>query len=308
MAVLYSSQGMPAEPFRAALLRRQPALDFRVWPATGPVDEIEFALVWRPPPGDLARYPNLRAIFCLGAGVDSLLRDASLPDVPIVRLVDRALTAGMTEYVLLHVLRYHRRMPELEALQQRRVWDPLVSPPPWERRVGIMGLGALGGDAAAKLVLLGFDVAGWSRSEKSLQGVRCFHGADGLVPFLGRSDVLVCLLPLTADTEGILDARTLGALPKGAFLVNCARGGHVVEEDLLAALDSGHVAHATLDVFRDEPLPPASRFWTHPRVTVTPHNASDTNAESAADGLIEGMHAARLGRPLKNLVDRKRGY
>lgn len=308
MAVLYSSQGMPAEPFRAALLRRQPALDFRVWPDTGPVDEIEFALVWRPPPGDLARYPNLRAIFCLGAGVDSLLKDPSLPGVPIVRLVDRALTAGMTEYVLLHVLRYHRRMPELEALQRARVWDPIVAPLASERRVGIMGLGALGGDAAAKLVLLGFDVAGWSRSEKSQAGVRCFHGADGLVSFLGRSDILVCLLPLTADTEGILNARTLGALPKGVFLVNCARGGHVVEGDLLAALDSGHVAHATLDVFQTEPLPPASPFWTHPRVTVTPHNASDTVAESAADGLIQGMREARLGRPLKNLVDRKQGY
>ncbi len=308
MAVLYSSLSMPPDSLRAALLRRDPALDFRVWPDTGPVEDIRFALVWRPKEGDLARYPNLKAIFCLGAGVDGLLADAALPAVPIVRLVDRALTSGMTEYVLLHVLRYHRRMPELQACQRARRWEWIEALPAWERRVGILGLGVLGADAAAKLVLLGFDVAGWSRTRKAQSRVRSFAGAAELLPFLARSEILVCLLPLTADTQGILNARTLAALPKGAALVNAARGGHVVEPDLLAALDSGHLAYATLDVFQSEPLPPASPFWSHPKVTVTPHNASDTNAESSADGLIEGMREAEAGRPLKNLVDRARGY
>jgi len=308
MAVLYSSLSMPADDLCATLFKRDPALDLRIWPDTGPVEEIEFALVWRPQPGDLVRYPNLKAIFCLGAGVDALLMDKTIPDLPIVRLVDRALTAGITEYVLLHVLRYHRHMPALEAAQRAREWSELRAPAPWDRRIGIMGFGVLGGDAADKLVSMGFTVAAWSRSAKSRPGVECFTGPEGLRPFLARTDILVCLLPLTADTEGIVNARTLAMLPKGACFINAGRGAEVVEEDLLAALDSGHLAYATLDVFRTEPLPPESRFWTHPKVTMTPHNASDTNAESAAAGLLQGMADARAGRPLKNLIDRQRGY
>ena len=297
------------EEWRAALTRLDPGVDFRVWPDTGPVAEIEFALVWRPEPGDLRRYPNLKAIFNLGAGVDALLKDASLPPaVPIVRLVDRGLTIGMTEYVLLHVLRYHRGLPEMEAQQRRREWMPRPYPLPWRRRVGIMGLGVLGGDAAATLAGLGFDVAGWSRTPKALPGVKGFIGAAGLAPFLERSEILVCLLPLTAATAGILDAGAFAALPRGAAVINAARGGHVVEADLLAALDSGQVGHATLDVFAAEPPPSDHPFWTHPRVTMTPHVASLTVPETAAEGIVEGMRRARAGAALRHVVDLAQGY
>ncbi len=297
------------EEWRAALARLDPDIDFRVWPDTGPVAEIEFALVWRAEPGDLRRYPNLKAIFNLGAGVDALLKDASLPpDVPIVRLVDRGLTIGMTEYVLLHVLRYHRGLPELEAQQRRREWTPRLYPLPWRRRVGILGLGVLGGDAATTLAGLGFDVAGWSRSPKALPGVKGFIGAAGLIPFLNRSEILVCLLPLTAATAGILDAGAFAALPRGAAVINAARGGHVVEADLLAALDSGQVGHATLDVFAEEPPPSDHPFWAHPRVTMTPHVASLTVPETAAEGIVEGMRRARTGEALRHVVDLAQGY
>lgn len=309
MAVLFNNPSDDPRRWRDALLALDPALDLRIWPDTGRLEEIEFVLAWLPEPGDLRRYPNLKAVFWLGAGVDGILADEALPpDLPIVRLADRGLTVSMTEYVLLHVLRYHRRVPELEAQQRARQWRPLDYPLPWKRRVGIMGLGALGGDAAAKLVMLGFDTAGWSRSRKRLEGVACFAGQSELAPFLARSEILVCLLPLTPATAGILDARCFAALPRGAFLVNAARGGHLVAEDLLAALDSGQIAHATLDVFTPEPLPPEHPFWTHPRITVTPHTASLTHAETAAPVLIEGMRAIREGRPVANLVDRRRGY
>lgn len=298
-----------AERWRQLMLRLDPTIDFRRWPETGAIEEIEFAMVWRPPAGELRRYPNLKAIFSLGAGVDGLLRDPDLPrDVPIVRLVDRGLTASMTEYVLLHVLRYHRRVPELEELQRQRRWVELDYPLPWERKVGIMGLGVLGGDAATKLAGLGFDVAGWSRSPKRLSNVTCFHGPDGLAPFLARSEILVCLLPLTAETAGILDARCFAALPRGAAVINAARGGHLVEKDLLAALESGQVGYATLDVFAEEPLPPEHPFWTHPRVTVTPHIASATPPQTAAETIFRGMCLAREGKPLENVVDLANGY
>jgi len=286
-----------------------PAIEFRVWPETGPVEEIDYVLAWLPEPGDLARYPNLKGIFWLGAGVDYLMKDKTLPrQVPIMRLVDTGMTAGMTEYVLLHVLRYHRRLPELEAQQREGVWRKLPCPLAKDRRVGIMGLGVLGGDVARRLADLGFDVAGWSGSPKRLAGVTSFHGDDQLAPFLNRTDILVCLLPLTPATTGIINARTLAALPKGAAVINAARGGHVADADLIAALDRGHIAHATLDVFTPEPLPIEHPFWRHPRITVTPHVASLTVSETASRVVIEGLKAMRAGRTPANVVDLQKGY
>ena len=311
MAVLYNSSGggvADAEAWRTAFRKLDPAIKLRVWPDTGPVEEIEFVLAWQPKPGDLNRYPNLKAAFWLGAGVDWLLRQKDLPDVPFVRLVDPGLTAGMTEYVVLHTLRYHRRQPEIEAAQRRREWIDIDYPLPWNRRVGILGLGVLGSDAARKLKALDFDVAGWSRTPKAIDGVTGFHGEDQLQAFLARSEILVCLLPLTRATRGMVDAKLLAALPRGACFINAARGGHVVDADLLAALDSGQIAHATLDVFHTEPLPADHPFWTHPGVTVTPHIASITHAETAAAGIYEGMKRARAGLKLDNTVDFERGY
>jgi glyoxylate/hydroxypyruvate reductase A len=310
--VLYNSPGDdPADvaAWRGYLAAYDPAIDFRVWPETGRPEEIDYALAWLPQPGDLARYPNLKAIFWLGAGVDSLLQDPALPrHVPIVRLVDEGLTAGMTEYVLLHVLRYHRRLPETEALQREALWRKLSYSLAKDRRVGLMGMGVLGQDAARRLLDLNFDVAGWSRTAKQVPRIAMFCGEDGLMPFLNRTEILVCLLPLTRATTGILNARTLAALPKGACIINAARGGHVVDTDLIAALDRGHVAHATLDVFPTEPLPVEHPFWRHPRITVTPHVASVTIAETASRVVIDGLKAMRNGRRPANLVDLERGY
>jgi glyoxylate/hydroxypyruvate reductase A len=311
MAVLYNSGGggvADAQAWRTAFHKIDPGLDLRVWPDTGPVEEIEFVLAWRPKSGDLMRYPNLKAVFWLGAGVDWLLEQKDLPKVPFVRLVDPGLTAGMTEYVVLHTLRYHRRQPELEAAQRRREWVDIDYPLPWNRRVGILGLGVLGGDAARKLKALDFDVAGWSRTPKAVDGVTSFHGADQLVPFLNHTEILACLLPLTSETRGIINERTLAALPRGACVINAGRGGHVVDADLLAALDSGHIAHAALDVFNTEPLPADHRYWTHPQVTISPHIASITHAETAAPGIYDGMQRVRAGKALDNLVDFERGY
>jgi glyoxylate/hydroxypyruvate reductase A len=311
MAVLYNSGAGSIEgagSWQRALAALDPAIDFRVWPDAGRLEEIEFVLAWRPPSGDFLRYPNLKAVFWLGAGVDWLVEQTDLPKVPFVRLVDPGLTASMTEYVVLHTLRLHRAQPALEAAQRRGEWKELLYPLPWRRRVGMLGLGVLGGDAARKLKGLDLDVAGWSRTPKSIDGVTGFHGDDQLAPFLNRTEILVCLLPLTAATTGIVNAKTLAALPKGTSFINAGRGGHVVDDDLLAALDSGHIAHATLDVFNSEPLPAGHRYWTHPNVTVTPHIASITHAETAAPGIVDGMKRVRAGQTLDNVVDFARGY
>ncbi len=312
MTILLNTPNDPTGEFQAyipVLERLAPERTIRIWPDTGPLDEVKYTLVWRPKPGDLQRYPNLKAIFNLGAGVDALLKDETLPDnVPLVRLVDESLTGGMTEYVVYHVLRFHRRTPEIEQSQRRSEWEPLLYPMTRDRKVGILGLGVLGGDAARRLVDFGFDVAGWSRTEKSVPGVQSFYGREQLDAFLNRTEILVCLLPLTGDTNGIVNARFLAQLPKGACLINAGRGGHVVQDDLLAALDSGHIGYATLDVFTPEPLPREHPFWTHPRVTVTPHNASLTQPETAVPVVLDGIARLERGELPRNVVDRKLGY
>jgi len=294
--------------WRTELARRVPDIDVRIWPDTGPVEAVDGALVWGPPPGDLARYPNLQAIFSIGAGVDHIINDPDLPAVPLTRMVDTNMTERMREYVVLHVLRYHRRQPDYDALQRARRWEELDQPHASGRRVGVLGLGELGTSSANALALLGFDVAGWSRRPKSLDGVTTFHGAEGLPPFLAQSEILVCLLPLTAATRSIIDAGFLAQLPAGAALINAARGDHVVDPDLMAALDSGHISGATLDVFSEEPLPPDHPYWGHPKVTVTPHISAITDPVSSADQVAENIHRLRAGKALINLVDLEQGY
>ncbi len=308
-AVLFTSKADDPEAWSAALARRLDGAEIRIWPEVGDVADIDAAVVWRYPKGDLKRYPNLKLICSLGAGVDHIMADSERPaGVPIVRIVDPDLTQGMCEYILLSALRYHRQFPEYAELQRQRRWAKLPPPRVDDRRVGVMGFGAIGGDAARWLAFVGFPVAGWSRSPKSLAGIETFHGADGLERFLARTDILVCVLPLTPDTRGIVNAQNLARLPKGAFVVNVARGGHVVAEDLIAALDSGHIAGATLDVFEPEPLPADHPLWTHPKVTVTPHIAALTNPETAADQIAENIRRMREGRTLLNVVDPAAGY
>lgn len=308
MALLFLSREDPADVWRDELRRRLPALEVRVWPDVGEAGSIETALVWRPPPGELQRYPNLRVMFSLGAGVDGLLADPTLPDVPLVRMVDGSLSDGMCTYVLTAVLRHHREFDRFARAQRRREWAHAFPHQARDRRVGVMGLGELGRAVASTLVGQGFPVAGWSRRAKEVAGIASFSGEAGLGPFLARSEILICLLPLTAATRGILDATTFAALPRGAFVINVGRGGHLVEADLVAALDSGQLAGATLDVFDEEPLPGASPLWDHPNVLITPHVASYCDPRTAADGVADNLRRLAAGEPLLNVVDRSRGY
>jgi len=309
MALIFRTEFARVPQWREAFGRLAPELEFRNWDEPGDVEEIEFALVWKPPRGVLRTFPNLKVIFSLGAGVDHLFTDPELPEgVPVVRMIDTELTRGMTEYVTLHVLRHHRRQRDLDAMQRRREWESVFTPTAPTRRVGIMGLGVLGRAAAKALAALEFDLAGWSRTARDIAGVDCFHGADGFGPFLARTEILVCLLPLTEETGGILNADLFAQLPKGASLINAARGGHQVEADILAALDSGRLSEATLDVFNTEPLPADHPFWGHERVTVTPHNASVTDPDSGARQVIENIARYRRGETLPNIVDPAAGY
>jgi glyoxylate/hydroxypyruvate reductase A len=238
-----------------------------------------------------------------------MVADPTLPDgVPLVRLVDRLLTNRMTEFVTLAVLRHHRRALEYGALQAEGRWQPLTPPDTERTTVGILGLGEMGRASAAMLRSFGFQVVGWSRTAKRLPGVTAHHGTAGLEAVLRASRILVSLLPLTPETTGLLNARTLALLPRGASLVCAGRGAHLVDEALLAALDSGHIAGATLDVFNDEPLPPEHPYWSHPRVVVTPHVASETNPRSAAGVVADSIRRFEAGEPVANVVDRARGY
>jgi glyoxylate/hydroxypyruvate reductase A len=308
VALMFLSPDDPAEPWRRELLARMPELDVRIWPEVGDVAEIDLALVWRAPPGELARFSNLKAILSLGAGIEWLIADPSVPDVPIARMVDPSLTRTMSEYVLLAVLRHHREFDRFERAQRARRWGYRFPPQAAERRVGIMGLGELGAAVASQLASHGFATSGWSRTGKALPGVTSYAGRDELHAFLHKTDILVCLLPLTAETRGILDALTFASLPHGAFVINVARGAHLVEADLLTALESGHLGGATLDVFQTEPLPPESPLWSHPKVLITPHVASYCLPATAAAGVVDNIRRARSGQPLRHQVDRSRGY
>jgi glyoxylate/hydroxypyruvate reductase A len=309
MALLFRSSVDSAARWQDELRRLTSEHDIRIWPAIGDPADIDYALVWRPEPGLLASLPRLRLILSLGAGVDHILCDPQLPpNVPVVRLVDPYLSDAMSEYVALQVLRLHRQDLDYRSQQQAGIWRELAQKNAAERPVGILGFGEIGQDAGRKLAALGFPVSGWSRGDKAVHGFRIYAGAGGLPQLLAGTEILVCLLPLTAQTQGILGARTFATLPRGASLVNAGRGGHLVEEDLIAALDRGQLSAAALDVFREEPLPPAHPFWRHPRILVTPHVAGTTNPTTAAAIVLDNIRRFEQGRPLLNQVDRDNGY
>ncbi len=313
-AILVAVDGPHATEW-VRLFREQPGAP-RVysWPDDlGDTAEIGYACVWRPPAGLLSTLPNLKMIVNLGAGADHLLSDPCLPDVPIVRAAHPDLCMRVTEYVVLHTLRYHRRQPLYEAQQRERIWRVHPQPAASEVSVGVMGLGVIGSEAARVLAQIGFRVVGWSTRPKQIEGIQPFHGADRLDPFLARSEILICLLPLTDATRGILNRALFSKLKSdgpagGAFLINAGRGGLQIDADILTALDDGTLAGATLDVFPQEPLPPDSPMWSHPKVTVTPHNAGDILPAFLVADVMQQIARLERGEPLENLVDRKRGY
>ena len=309
MAILFRSTPAATARWRPLLAQLMPQHEIRFWPEIGDPAAIDYALVWQPEPGLLASLPNLKLIFGLGAGVDHLLRDPDLPrQIPIMRLVDPYMTDAMSEFVVLSVLRLHRHDLDYLAQQHAREWRELEQKNAAERPVGILGFGTLGQDAGRKLKSLGFPVAGWSRSAKAVGGFATHAGAAGLEALVAGSEILVCLLPLTAATEGILNKALFARLPHGAGLVNAGRGGHLVEADLIPALDSGRLSGAVLDVFRDEPLPSEHPFWHHPRIIVTPHIAAETHPPTAARIIGEAIRNFEAGQPVANLVDWARGY
>jgi glyoxylate/hydroxypyruvate reductase len=275
--------------------------------------DVHYAAVWKPPPGELAAFPNLRVIFNLGAGVDALMADASLPDVPMVRVSVADLTRRMTEYVVLHVLMHHRQELYLRQSQREKYWAPKAQWAANAISVGIMGLGTLGSDSADVLRRLGFRVAGWNRSPRRIEGVDCFHGTDQLGAFLQRTDILVSLLPLTPETRHVLDRKLFSRLNRaspldGPVLINAGRGGLQNEADILACLDDGTLGAVSLDVFAQEPLPQESPFWTHPKVILTPHNAADTDPDEISKYVARQIAQFEAGGGLENVVDRTRGY
>lgn len=308
-AVLFHSSRAEDGVWRERLSKRIPGLDFRVYPDVGDKADIEFALAWYAGEGAFIDYPNLKAICSLGQGVDHLLKDSQLPEqARILRIVDPWMGKAMAEWITLQVLRFHRSAPEYERLEAEKRWEELPHVDNPDRRVGILGLGALGAEAARTLLPFGFDIAGWSRSRKQVEGVESFAGAEELDAFLARTDILCCLLPLTPETTDIINLELLNKLPKGAYVINAGRGLQLVEEDLLTAIESGQIAGACLDVFRKEPLPAEHPFWDHPKVQVWPHVSAPTNPESAADQIAENIRRIFAGEEPINEAFRDRGY
>lgn len=309
MALVFKSVFDDPVAWTKRLQEHVPGLEVRVWPDVGRVEDVEYVLAWKPEPGDLKRYPKLKVILSLAAGVDHIFADPHLPKgVPVCRIVDPDLTAQMSEYAIYGVLHYHRRMAGYAEAQKERKWSKLGRGDTAKTSVGVMGIGQIGADTAQKLAALGFQVHGWSRTPKTLPGITCYHGEAGLKPFMAACQYLVCVLPLTDATKGILNKKTLAMLPKGAYVINMARGLHVVDADLIAALDSGHLAGAMLDVFFPEPLPAEHPYWTHPKVIVTPHIAGDPNPDTAAQQVGENIKRARAGKALINEVDPDAAY
>jgi glyoxylate/hydroxypyruvate reductase len=307
--LLFACFGVDPALWRHELKRALPELEVRLWPDAGDPREIDYVLVWDHPAGFLRQFPNLRVIFSMGAGVDRLLFDPEVPaQVPLVRMADPGLAVFMREYALMRVLHYHRDMPAYERQQHAALWRQLPPRETRERRVGVMGVGQIGGTCARALAELGFEVRGWSRSVRAIPGVNVIAGNSGLREFLRGIEILICLLPLTAETRGILNADNFALLAPGAWLINLARGAHLVEADLLHALDCGQLAGATLDVFATEPLPREHPFWRHPRITVTPHASALTRPETAVPRLVDNIARERAGQPLLDLVDRTAGY
>lgn len=312
MAVLVMDSLPHCGDWTDALRGHAPELDIRVWPDVGDAAEIHHAVVCFPEPGELAKLPNLKAMHSLWAGIDHVTRDKAMPwDVPLIRMVDHSLSQGMLDYVTGHVYRHHLEMPKFEALQRGADWQQKVPPLVEERTVGIMGIGVLGAEIAEQLASLGFQVRGWARTQKQIDGVSCFAGMEKLDAFLDGTQILVLLLPNTPETADIINDATLAKLPAGAAIINAGRGTLIDEQALIRALDSGHLSAATLDVFKTEPLPKDHPFWAHEKISVTPHVAAETRISTASKVIIDNIRHLEGGGSIDDVpgvVDPKAGY
>jgi glyoxylate/hydroxypyruvate reductase A len=308
MTVLYKANMVRGAEWVTFFAERAPHLPFRLWPDIGDPAAVRYLVAWVPPDDIATSFPNLELVFSVGAGVDQFDAKKLPLHIPLVRMLEPGIAETMVEYVTMAVLGLHRDLLQFINQQKEQVWREIRITPAKRRRVGVMGLGQLGQAVLERLKAFGFPRLGWNRSPREIEGVACYSGVDALPEFLAQSDILVCLLPLTDETCGILNADLFARLPRGARLVNVGRGPHLVEADVLAALDSGALSGAVLDVTDPEPLPAGHPFWSHPRILLTPHNASMTSPDTAVDFVLDVIARHRRGEELPGLVDRTRGY
>ena len=308
MSFVYKSDPVRGRQWAEIFAREAPQLPFHIWPDIGDPEKVRFLAAWEPPANILDVFPNLELLFSSGAGVDQFDFSALPPELPVVRMVEPGIINGMVEYVSWAVLALHRDMPQYLRQQRGGQWTAAPVRPAARCQVGVLGLGSLGQAALAQLRSFGFACAGWSRSRHVIDGVHCFAGADELPAFLAQTRILVCLLPLTTETRGFLNAALFAQLPRGAGLVHVGRGPHLVQHDLLAALDTGQIADAVLDVTDPEPLPPEHPFWQHPNIWLTPHIASMTQPQTAAQVVLDNLRRFEAGEAMVGRVDRSRGY
>jgi glyoxylate/hydroxypyruvate reductase A len=308
MTFLYKANAVRGMQWARAFAARAPDLPFRIWPDVGDPAQVRYLAAWLPPENIAATFRNLELIFSVGAGVDQFDFSQLPPHIPLIRMLEPGITESMIEYVTMAVLALHRDLVDFIAQQREQTWREIQIISASSRRVGVMGLGLLGQAVLERLKAFGFPLAGWNRAPRIMTGVTCYAGASALPEFLAQTDILVCLLPLTTETRGILNRDLFAQLPRGAKLVNVGRGGHLVADDLIDGLDRGVLSAAVLDVAEPEPLPAGHPFWRHPRILLTPHNASMTIPESAVDYVLETIARHRRGETLPGLVDRERGY
>lgn len=308
MSLLLVSKYRDLKPYKEALLNLDSNLDIDIWPGVKNPERVQFAVAWRHPSNLFEKFPNLKVISSLGAGVDHLLSDKTIPEhVQFTRIVAPSLSGQLADYVLTAVLNILRKSDQYLDQQRRAIWKPLETISKKEITVGVMGLGAIGRETAVRLRDNGFSVTGWAKSEKSIDGITCYS-KNQFGAFAAHTNIAICLLPLTAETEEILNLELFKSLKKPSYIINVARGNHLVEEDLIYALDTDLISHATLDVFSDEPLPESHPFWGRKKITITPHIASVTDPRESAELILENYKRMLSGMDLLHKVDRKEGY
>ena len=309
MAIVIIRQDNKIDSWKKALKAKAPDISIYSYLEEHPKEEITLACVWKQPVDSLKQYPNLKCIASLGAGVDFIFKDQSVPEnIPITRVVDPVLASDMSEFVLALILSFFKNLNNYRTDQMKKVWYPQEYKRISDVTVGIMGMGALGEKLAEDLIKNRFKVIGWATSPKIIPGVEVYTGDKEKNTFLSKSNIVVCLLPLTRETTGILNSKLFKELPKQSYVINVARGGHLVDEDLLEYINNGHLAGAGLDVFHEEPLSVEHPFWTHPKINITPHIDSVSDIESVIPKLLENYGRLKEGLPLNNIVNREKGY